>query len=155
MTELNWDYPKPFIVEEQVRDADIDILGHTNNVTYLRWLELAAWGHSTHLGLDLAAYRSLNRAMVVRRHELDYLAASYVDEAVQIGTWLVGLDNKLSLWRRYQVIRRRDKQTLIRGLTHFVCADFTTGRPKRMPVEFVEGYAPTVAIEHQYSPPSS
>ena len=99
MTEINWDYAAPFIVEEQVRAADVDILGHTNNVTYLRWLELAAWGHSTQLGLDLAAYKGLNRAMVVRRHELDYLGASHEGDAVRIGTWLVGLDGKLSLWR--------------------------------------------------------
>ena len=150
MVDLNWDYPQPFIVQEQVRESDVDILGHTNNVTYLRWLELAAWGHSNHLGLDLEAYKTLNRAMVVRRHEIDYLGASYKDESVTIGTWLVGHDSKLSLWRRYQIIREQDGLTLVRGLTHFVCADFSTGRPKRMPQEFLDGYAPTVAEEHLY-----
>lgn len=154
MNDLNWDYSSPFMVEEQVKQTDVDILGHTNNVTYLRWLELAAWGHSSQLGLDLEAYKALNRAMVVRRHELDYLAASYKGDEVCIGTWLVGLDGKLSLWRRYQVIRVSDGLTLLRGLTHFVCADFTTGRPKRMPAEFISGYAPTVALEHQYQPAS-
>lgn len=152
MTELNWDYPEPFVVDAQVQESDIDILGHTNNVTYLRWLELAAWGHSRHLGLDLAAYEALNRAMVVRRHELDYLGASYTGQQVRIGTWLVGNDGRLSLWRRYQVIRIEDGATLIRGLTHFVCADYQTGRPKRMPAEFVSGYAPTVEEVHQYQP---
>ncbi len=152
MAELNWDYPSPFTVDAQISEEDVDILGHTNNVTYLRWLEMAAWGHSNHLGLDLDSYRSLNRAMVVRRHELDYLAASYADESVRIGTWLVGLDGKLSLWRRYQVIRLQDGLTLLRGFTHFVCADFTTGRPKRMPTEFIAGYAPTVAKEHFHRP---
>ena len=150
MSEIAWDYPAPFIVEAQVSPADVDILGHTNNVTYLRWLELAAWGHSSELGLDLQVYKQLNRAMVVRRHELDYLAASHETDAVKIGTWLVGHDSKLSLWRRYQVIRVSDGSTLLRGLTHFVCADFTTGRPKRMPAEFIAGYAPTVPDEQLY-----
>lgn len=152
MNELNWDIPKPFVVEEQVRDEDVDILGHTNNVTYLRWLELAAWGHSVHLGLDMAAYEAENRAMVVHRHEIDYLGASYAGEEVHIGTWLVGNDGKLSLWRRYQVIRLRDNQTLVRGLTHFVCTDLKSGRPRRMPAAFVAGYAPTVAEAFQYRP---
>lgn len=144
MSEHPWDYPVPFIVDQQVTEQDIDFLGHTNNVTYLRWLETAAWGHSEALGLDLAAYQTLNRAMVARRHELDYLAPSYLGEQVKVGTWLVDNDGKLSLWRRYQVIRTHDNSTLLRGLTHFVCADFTNGRPKRMPAEFIQGYAPTV-----------
>lgn len=148
MQELAWDYENPHIVDAQVEEADVDILGHTNNVTYLRWLEMAAWGHSRVLGLDLEAYKRLNRAMVVRRHEIDYLGASYAGEMVRIGTWLVGHDGKLSLWRRYQVIRKCDGLTLIRGLTHFVCADFATGRPRRMPEAFLKGYAPTVAAEH-------
>lgn len=152
MIELNWDMPRPFIVKQQVQDADVDILGHTNNVTYLRWLELAAWGHSQHLGLDMASYETENRAMVVHRHEIDYLGASYAGQQVHIGTWLVGNDGKLSLWRRYQVIRVDDGQTLVRGLTHFVCADLKTGRPKRMPQSFIQGYAPTVADEYLYSP---
>lgn len=152
MVELCWDYPEPHIVEAEVQAADVDILGHTNNVTYLRWLELAAWGHSEQLGLDMAAYEQENRAMVVHRHEIDYLGASYAGESVKIGTWLVGLDNKLSLWRRYQVNRVEDGRTLVRGLTHFVCADLKTGRPKRMPASFIAGYQPTVAEEFLYQP---
>lgn len=144
MSDPSWDIPEPFIVEEQVHEEDVDILGHTNNVTYLRWLEQAAWGHSRHLGLDMAAYEAENRAMVVHRHEIDYLGASYAGQVVRIGTWLVGNDGKLSLWRRYQIIRVEDDCTLVRGLTHFVCADLKSGRPKRMPPSFVEGYAPTV-----------
>lgn len=152
MAELEWDYPEAFTVDAVVGPDDVDILGHTNNVTYLRWLELAAWGHSKQLGLDLDAYKRLNRAMVVRRHEIDYLGASYSGEQVRIGTWLAGIDGKLSLWRRYQAIRMTDGLTLIRGLTHFVCADFTTGRPRRMPAAFIQGYAPTVRESGIYQP---
>lgn len=150
MADLDWDFPQPHIVEAQVSDDDVDILGHTNNVTYLRWLEQAAWSHTTHLGLDMAAYERENRAMVVHRHEIDYLGASYAGESVQIGTWLVGNDKKLSTWRRYQVIRINDGRTLIRGFTHFVCADLKTGRPKRMPASFIAGYEPTVPEEFVY-----
>lgn len=142
--EIVWDYPQPFIVFEQVKPEDIDILGHANNTVYLRWLEQAAWQHSNALGLDMDAYEREQRAMVVHRHELDYLMASYVGEQVQIATWLVACDNKMRLWRRYQVVKPDSGKTCLRGLTRFVCADLQTGRPKRMPQSFVEGYQPTI-----------
>lgn len=141
---LNWDYPQPFTVEESVGPEDIDILGHTNNTVYLRWLEQAAWQHSNRLGLDMNVYEAEQRAMVVHRHELDYLTACYEGEHVVIGTWLVACDNKMRLWRRYQVMKQDGGQTVMRGLTRFVCADLNTGRPKRMPESFVRGYQPTI-----------
>ncbi len=145
IVELNWDYPSPFIVNETVSAGDIDILGHANNTVYLRWLEQAAWQHSIHLGLDMAVYEAEQRAMVVHRHELDYSCACYQGEAVSIGTWLVACDNRMRLWRRYQVIKTDSGITCLRGLTRFVCADFKSGRPKRMPESFIKGYQPTIA----------
>ncbi len=142
---IEWDYPEPFKVEQRVEAGDIDGLGHANNTVYLRWLEQAAWQHSIHLGLDLAAYQAHQRAMVVHRHELDYLGACYEGEQVTIGTWLVACDNKMRLWRRYQVIKSESGATCLRGLTRFVCADLLSGRPKRMPQAFIEGYQPTIA----------
>lgn len=140
---FDWDYPEPFVVQARVQPEDIDGLGHANNLVYLRWLEQAAWHHSIHLGLDLAAYEHHQRAMVVHRHELDYLSACHEGNEVNIGTWLVACDNKMRLWRRYQVVRT-DGTTCLRGLTRFVCADLHSGRPKRMPPEFIQGYQPTV-----------
>ncbi|MGH8454204.1 MAG: acyl-CoA thioesterase, partial [Nevskiales bacterium] len=41
MVEIKWDYPNPFEIKIQVSQDDIDVLGHSNNVSYLRWLEQA------------------------------------------------------------------------------------------------------------------
>lgn len=141
MLEIKWDYPGPYSLEVTVAESDTDILGHTNNVSYLRWLEQAAWAHSKALGLDWPEYHRLKRAMVVRRHELDYLAPSFVGDRLIAGTWLSGNDGKLSLWRRYQLLRISDGLTLLRGRTLFVCADLDSGKPRRMPEEFIRGYA--------------
>ena len=143
---LTWDYDKPFVIGMTVAEADIDVMGHTNNVTYLRWLEQVAWAHSTQLGLDWAAYQRLQRAMVARRHELDYLLPSFAGDELRIGTWLAESDGKLSMWRRYQVIRVADGQTLLRGRTHWVCVDLESGRPRRMPEEFLKAYVVTTPL---------
>ena len=83
---MSWDLPTPFVIDLQVGADDIDGLGHANNAVYVSWLERCAWRHSQHLGLDLAEYRRLDRAMAVLRHEIDYLASAYEGEELQMAT---------------------------------------------------------------------
>lgn len=147
MIEIKWDYPNPFAITIEVAQSDTDVLGHSNNVSYLRWLEQAGWAHSNALGLDWPEYQRLKRAMVVRRHELDYLAPSFAGDELKVATWLTDNDGKLSLWRRYQIVRVADGVTLLRGHTHFVCADLDSGKPRRMPAEFLKGYAVAQRLE--------
>ncbi len=72
---INWQWENPYILPVTAEQEQLDGLGHVNNVSYLRWLEEAAWAHSNALGIGLAEFKSLDRAMVARRHELDYLIA--------------------------------------------------------------------------------
>ena len=137
---MNWDRPDPFTLDIRVQSEDIDGLGHANNAVYVSWLERCAWRHSQRLGLDLAEYRRLDRAMAVLRHEIDYLASAYEDEALVMGTWIVEWDRKLKMDRYFQLIRPADGATLLRARTTFVCIELSTGRPRRMPAEFLEGY---------------
>ncbi|MDN5937236.1 MAG: thioesterase [Salinisphaera sp.] len=88
------------------------------------------------LGLGLEDYRRLGVACVVRRHELDYLAATYAGEHLVAATWISANDGRLSLWRRYQIIRLADRKTVLRARSHFVCVRMDNGRPTRMPPEF-------------------
>ena len=138
-----WDLPGPWVLEMTVPDSAIDVLGHANNCEYLRWLENIAWAHSQHLGLGIEQYRAFNRAMVARTTELEYLAATYAGEKLQIGTWIVDNDGRLSIVRRYQILRPADGVTLLRGRTRWVCVALDTGRPKRFPPEYVQAYAVT------------
>ena len=137
---MSWDLGEPFLVDIEVGAQDIDGLGHANNAVYVSWMERCAWGHSQSLGLDLAEYRRLDRAMAVLRHEIDYLASAYQGERLQIGTWIVATDHKLKMLRRFQLLRPADGSTLLRAQTTFVCIELSSGRPKRMPPEFVTGY---------------
>jgi len=80
-------------------------VGHVNNVVDLRWLERVAWKHSESLGMDWNAYENEGKAMVARRHELDYLAAAFENDKLQVATWIIENDQKVSLMRDYQIIR--------------------------------------------------
>ena len=137
---LAWDVPKPFCQRLVVGSEHLDGFGHVNNVTYLKWLEDVAWAHSNALGLDWDAYRQLNTGCVVHRHELDYLAACFAGDALISATWIHENSGRLDMWRRYQIIRISDGKTVMRAASRFICVDFTSGRPKRQPPEFVAAY---------------
>jgi acyl-CoA thioester hydrolase len=135
-----WDQAAAFIIDFEVSAEHIDELGHANNAVYVTWLERCAWQHSQRLGLGLEDYRRLDRAMAVLRHEIDYLAAAYRGDQLQLATWIVDSDQRLKMKRNFQLIRPADSTTLLRAQTTFVCIQLSSGKPKRMPVEFVEGY---------------
>ena len=135
-----WDAPGPHVLPVDVTPAHIDLMQHVNNVHYLQWLENVAWDHSVALGMRPEDYTRLGHGMVVRRHELDYVAPALLGDRVLLGTWIVGLD-RLSLHRRYQFVRESDGATLFRGATHFVCVEIASGKVRRMVPEFGAVYA--------------
>ncbi len=139
---LPWDVPAPFTQRVGVGGEHVDAFGHTNNVVYLSWLEQVAWAHSERLGLGFADYERLGAGCVARRHELDYLAPTYAGDTLWLATWIHETDARLTMWRAYQVIRESDRKTVMRGRTLWVCVDMASGRPKRMPPEFVAAYRP-------------
>ena len=140
LSEPAWDRPSPHVLPVDVADTHIDLMRHVNNVHYLQWLENVAWDHSVALGMRPEDYTRLGQGMVVRRHELDYVAPALLGDRVLLATWIVGLD-RLSLHRRYQFVRESDGATLFRGATHFVCVEIASGKVRRMPAEFTEVYS--------------
>jgi acyl-CoA thioester hydrolase len=137
---LTWDYPDPFTLTLAPAAADIDGLNHTNNAVYVRWCEQVGWAHSEALGLDIADYQRLDRAMAIRRGSYDYLLPTFEGEQLTLATWLVGGDAKLSMERRFQLIRNSDQATVLRGHWDLVCIEISSGRARRMPAEFLAAY---------------
>jgi acyl-CoA thioester hydrolase len=80
--------------------------------------------------------------MAVWRTQLNYLAPAFAGNRVDIGTWIAASDSRLRCARRFQMRRADDGVTLLRALIHYVCIDLDSGRPRRMPPEFVAGYQP-------------
>jgi acyl-CoA thioester hydrolase len=139
----DWDLPEPHLLEAYVEDSMVDQMGHMNNVEYLRLLERVAWDHSWALGVDWQLFERLNRGMVVRYTELDYLAPARPGDHLELATWIVENDNRISMMRRYQIKRQADGVTVLRGRTRFVCIAIDSGKPRRMPPEFINAYKVT------------
>jgi acyl-CoA thioester hydrolase len=141
---LAWDYPNPFTLPLAPQAGDIDGLNHTNNAVYVRWCEQIGWAHSHALGLGLDDYQRLDRAMAIRRGEYDYLLPTVLGDELLLATWLAAGDGKLTMERRFQLVRVHDEATVLRGRWELVCIEMSSGRARRMPPEFIEAYMPQV-----------
>lgn len=141
---MNWDHANPFTLPRVPVAADIDGLNHTNNAVYVRWCEQIGWAHSESLGLGLEDYRRLDRAMAIRRGEYDYILPTFENEELLLATWLVGGDGKLSMERRFQLVRAGDGATVLRGRWDLVCIEIGSGKPRRMPQAFLDTYMPAI-----------
>ena len=84
-----------------VREADIDELGHVNNVVYLRWVQEAATAHWRVLTSEEERSRLL---WVVIRHEIDYKRPAMLGDAIVARTW-VGEADGLAFERRTEIVR--------------------------------------------------
>ncbi|MEO1243552.1 MAG: thioesterase family protein [Pseudomonadota bacterium] len=141
-SERLWPVAAPFVQNRTVVTDDIDEFGHVNNVRYIDWAMDAAWVHSDALNLSFSEYRRLGVGCVVWRHEFDYVAAALEGDDVEIATWIAENDNRVRLRRAFEMRRARDGAILFRGKTVFVTVDMETGKPARMPEEFIKGYKP-------------
>ena len=115
----------------EVCAADIDVLGHANNVVWVRWVQDLATGHSDALGYDLEHYRRLGLVWVVRRHDIEYLAPAYQGDRLLGRTWVASMGASSSQ-RRSTFCRERDGTLLCRAETTWVLVS-AEGRPTRVP----------------------
>jgi acyl-CoA thioester hydrolase len=133
-----------FRLELTVAPADVDELGHVSNLVYVRWVLEVAVAHSAAAGLDGPAYRALNAAFVVRRHEIDYMAPAFAGERVSAITWIE--DWRAAASTRCTSIRRASDATeLARARTLWVYVTLDGGRPRRIPPELQAAFARPVA----------
>jgi acyl-CoA thioester hydrolase len=143
---FQWDFPQPFTLGLVVVPEEIDEYRHVNNAAYLRWLDRCAWAHSTALGISVDDCKRIDRGMADRESHLVYLAPAFLDNAVIVGTWIAHNDNRLRVTRKFQVVAERSGRTLLRASIEYVCLMLSSGRPVRMPADFVQRYAAAVAF---------
>lgn len=105
--------------------ADIDPLGHVNNVTYLRWVQEAAVAHWT---AAAPAEEQARLLWIVLRHEIDYKQPTHLGDAVLARTW-VGAATRLRFERFTEILRAADRVVLASAKTIWCPVDRQTLRP--------------------------
>jgi acyl-CoA thioester hydrolase len=122
---------EPYELLIPVEPADIDELGHVNNVTYLRWVQEAAVAHWT------AAAPAADQAKlvwVVVRHEIDYQHPALLGDRIVARTW-VGTATRIRFERHTELLRESDRRVLARARTLWCPLDARTGKPAAVSAE--------------------
>ena len=138
---------KSTLINALVR-SKVSIVSHKVQTTRMPVRGIAMAGETQIIFVDTPGIfrprRRLDRAMAIREGHYDYLLPSFEGEALVLGTWLTGSDGKLTMERRFQLRRASDGVTLVRGRWVLVCIEISSGRPRRMPAEFLTLYEAAV-----------
>lgn len=114
-----------------VDPADIDGLGHVNNVVYVRWVQDVAVAHWT---AKAPAADQQKLRWVVVRHEIDYRQAARLGDQILARTW-VGSATRIKFERHTEIRRASDGVVLAKALTLWCPIDAVTGRPTNVSAE--------------------
>jgi acyl-CoA thioester hydrolase len=117
-------YELPLTIEP----ADIDDLGHVNNVVYLRWVQDVAIAHWS---AAATAEQQALVAWVAVRHEIDYKHPARPGDAIVARTW-VGTADSHRFERLTEIVRAGDHKVLARARTLWCPINRTTGKLTRV-----------------------
>jgi acyl-CoA thioester hydrolase len=125
------DLTEKYTIHVAIKDTDIDINGHVNNIVYLHWIQDAAIAHWS----ILATKEELEQIVwVVTRHEIDYKTALHKGDEVIARTW-VGRADALRFERFTEIMRTEDNKIAANARTLWVPINRHTGKIIRVDAE--------------------
>ena len=124
--------------ERTVAPRDIDLLGHVNNVVWVRYVVELAAAHAEALGVGFEATRALGGIWIVRRHDVQYHANVPGGSVILESTWLSSLRGALS--RRHARFESEAGALLVEAETEWAYVDAATLRPRRVPAPVRERF---------------
>ncbi|MBL7862702.1 MAG: acyl-CoA thioesterase [Cyclobacteriaceae bacterium] len=118
----------PFTTEILVDAADIDNLGHVNNVIYLRYVQDVATAH-----WNQVAPQELKQqcSWVVLRHEIDYVSPALMGDVLIASTW-VGKTEGVRSIRFVELKNKKTGRLIAKACTDWCMLDSITLKPKRI-----------------------
>ena len=118
----------------QPTSADFDILGHVNNVVYLRWVQDIAVAHWEHIASEQF---KTDYVWVALRHEIDYRDPILPGETAEGRTWLGRADG--ARFERFVDIRKPGaKRPSAQSLTQWCLLNANTRRPLRVTQDILD-----------------
>lgn len=114
-----------------VSPSAIDKRNHVNNLTYLQWCLDAAEKHWN----DVAPKNfQENYVWYVINHNINYKAASFEGEKLELTTWIAKNEGVKSD-RHYKIIRLSDQKIIIEATTTWCLVNEKTLRPTKITEE--------------------
>jgi acyl-CoA thioester hydrolase len=123
-----------FIQRFPVDAADIDELGHVNNIVYLRWAQDIATAHwRARAGAELVE----RYVWVVLRHEADYRAALTLGDDVEVRTHVDDAPQGAAWARFVDIYKAGSDKPAVQIRSNWAMLDAQTRRVKRVPLDLV------------------
>lgn len=131
--------PEIYHHHHTVDPAEIDGLGHVNNVCYVSWMQDAAVAHSSAQGWTPQRYHEAGFGWVARSHSIEYRSPAYVNERIVIRTWVSEMQRASSV-RRFEILRESDRILLASARTNWAFVRVADHRITRIPAEIAEAF---------------
>ncbi len=137
----------------EVKENDIDVNRHVNNISYVKWMQEIAMEHSAALGWPGDRYFQFNVVWVVRRHTIDYRHQAWLHDTILAETWVSEM-KRVSSVRKYRFTRMSDGALLAEAETLWGFISTETGHPVRILPE-VDNVFRKIQIDDapKYQPP--
>ncbi|MBL8530809.1 MAG: acyl-CoA thioesterase [Hyphomonadaceae bacterium] len=119
--------------------ADIDELGHVNNIVYLRYAQEIAIAHwRARASADMME----RYVWVVMRHEVDYRTPLMLGDDVEVRTHVAD-SAQGAIWPRYVNIHKAGaEKPAAQIVSNWCLLDAQTRRVRRVPPEIIARFAP-------------
>jgi acyl-CoA thioester hydrolase len=143
LPELPLPPPGVFSVRHRVTWNDLDMTRHVGDATLLEYVEACGFGVISAHGWPPERMAAQGFAIILRRHQIENLATAALDDELEIATWASDV-KRVSATRHYTIRRAADGTLLTRVDTLGVWVDLMSGRPIRIPTDFLADFAPNL-----------
>lgn len=136
--------PGIYRMRRRVEWRDIDRAQHVNNANYLAYIEECNVAAAEAYGGSMARIMERGVAIVARRYRIEYREPAVMGDELEVTSFLA--DVKRATAVRHNEIRRVvDDALLARSYALWVFVDLETGRPIRIPPDFMDTFKPNIA----------
>lgn len=138
--------PGVFGHTRRVEWRDLDPAQHVNNAVYLQYLEECNLALGRAFQWPFERMQQAGFSIYARRHQVEYRQLAFLGDVLEIITWICGLRHS-SATRCYVIRRQADGAVLSQVQSMYVWLDTATGRPIRIPANFLADFAANISPE--------
>ncbi len=136
--------PGVYRARRRVEWRDLDQVQHVNNANYLAYIEECNVGAAAAYGWSMGRIMEQGVAIVARRYRIEYREPAVMDDELEVTSYLSDVKRATAV-RHNEVRRVRDGALLARSYALWVFVELSSGRPIRIPTNFLDTFRPNIA----------
>lgn len=135
--------PGVFRIDHRVAWHDLDVTGQVNDAAYLVYTEDCGMAVVAAHGWPVGRMTAEGFAIVLRHQQIEFIERAGPDDELEIATWASNV-GRVTAIRHYTITRKSDGVLLTRSHTVGVWVNLGSGRPIRIPDNFLADFAPNI-----------